>query len=237
MRYKLFIPFLIIVLILKSDLSWGQTKIDTLELLSIGGIKQVIKIEGVNRKNPLFLFITGGPGSEGIYPENSSYLKELKKKFTVVTWDQRNCGQTLKLNASPVKLSVRELIDTEIAENRHYVLAINGVVASTFVLTLSDPLIWEDSDQVSAVYIHRIATGINFRGMGLLNHILKWLQNYAVSNAIEFIRLDTGAGNDSLINYYNRCGFKFLGNTAVNYMPDLPAHYKDGRFALFQMKA
>lgn len=84
----------------------AQNQIDTTEFLPVGGIKQVVKIEGADRSKPLFLFITGGPGSEGIYEENKAYLDELKMYFTVVTWDQRNCGQTLKLNPSPVRLTV-----------------------------------------------------------------------------------------------------------------------------------
>lgn len=85
----------------------AQTKIDTTESFLVGGIKQVVKIESNDRSKPLFLFITGGPGSEGIYDENKAYLDELKKHFTVVAWDQRNCGQTLKLNPSPVNLTVK----------------------------------------------------------------------------------------------------------------------------------
>lgn len=85
----------------------AQTRIDTTEAIPAGGIKQVVKIEGADRSKPLFLFITGGPGSEGIYDENKAYLDDLKKYFTVVAWDQRNCGQTLKLNPSPVKLTVK----------------------------------------------------------------------------------------------------------------------------------
>lgn len=84
----------------------AQTTIDTTETLQIGGIKQVVRMEGEDRSKPLFLFITGGPGSEGIYDENRQYLGELEKHFTVVAWDQRDCGQTLKLNKSPIKLTV-----------------------------------------------------------------------------------------------------------------------------------
>ncbi|BAU52714.1 Proline iminopeptidase [Mucilaginibacter gotjawali] len=86
---------------------FAQTPIDTTEAVNAGGIKQVIAIQGKDRTKPLFLFITGGPGSEGIYKENQSYLHLLKQHFVVVTWDQRNCGQTLKLNPSPVKLTVK----------------------------------------------------------------------------------------------------------------------------------
>ncbi len=86
---------------------FAQIKIDTTEALEAGGIKQVVTIQGEDRSKPLFLFITGGPGSEGIYDENKAYLDELKKHFVVVAWDQRNCGQTLKLNPSLVKLTVK----------------------------------------------------------------------------------------------------------------------------------
>lgn len=96
-----------ILALLVNERVFAQTKIDTTQVVLIGGIKQVITLQGENRLNPLFLFITGGPGSEGIYPENNLYLNELKKHFVVVAWDQRNCGQTLKLNASPEKLKVK----------------------------------------------------------------------------------------------------------------------------------
>jgi pimeloyl-ACP methyl ester carboxylesterase len=85
----------LLILLISSQVE-AQVKIDTTEVLQVGKIKQVVKIEGVDRSKPLFLFITGGPGSEGIYQENKAYLDELKKHLTVVTWDQRNCGETLK---------------------------------------------------------------------------------------------------------------------------------------------
>ena len=84
----------------------AQSKIDTTETLQIGGIKQVIKLAGADRSKPLFLFITGGPGLPGIYLEDTTFTNQLQKQFVVVQWDQRNTGETLKLNPSPVKLTV-----------------------------------------------------------------------------------------------------------------------------------
>lgn len=103
-KYRFLICF---VSIFVNTFYFAQSKIDTTETLSMGGIKQVVTLQGEDRSKPVFLFITGGPGSEGIYDENKMYLNELKKHFVVVAWDQRNCGQTLKLNPSPVKLTVR----------------------------------------------------------------------------------------------------------------------------------
>lgn len=99
--------FLCAVAVFINSYCIAQVKIDTTEAIRVGGIQQVVTIQGEDRTKPLFLFITGGPGSEGIYDENKGYLNELKKHFVVVAWDQRNCGQTLKLNPSPVKLTVK----------------------------------------------------------------------------------------------------------------------------------
>ncbi|HET6991777.1 MAG TPA: alpha/beta hydrolase [Bacteroidia bacterium] len=111
MRYKLVLGCVAIVICSVAIIIYNyyseHAKIDTTEAIQVGGIKQVVTLQGEDRSKPLFLFITGGPGSEGIYDENRVYLDELKKHFVVVAWDQRNCGQTLKLNPSPVKLTVK----------------------------------------------------------------------------------------------------------------------------------
>lgn len=67
----------------------------------------MVAVKGENRANPLFLFITGGPGLPGIYDDTKVFTNELEKQFVVVQWDQLNCGQTLKLNPSPGKLTVQ----------------------------------------------------------------------------------------------------------------------------------
>lgn len=106
MKLLLKFCFLLLFVLMTSE-THAQTGIDTTEYLPVGGIKQAVKIEGADLSKPLFLFITGGPGSEGIYEENKAYLDKLKKHFVVVTWDQRNCGKTLQINPSPVKLTVK----------------------------------------------------------------------------------------------------------------------------------
>jgi ribosomal protein S18 acetylase RimI-like enzyme len=128
-----------------------------------------------------------------------------------------------------------ELIAREIAEQRHFKILADGQIVATFCITLSDPLIWKDSADTRAVYIHRIATSQKSRGNNLLKHLIDWAKEFAKANELSYIRLDTGSGNDRLINYYVMSGFTFLGDTRVNYTPELPAHYENGSFALFQM--
>lgn len=59
--------------------------------LSIENTKQMLMINGADVKNPLLLFLHGGPGTPQIgYVRH--YQKELEQRFTVVHWDQRGSG-------------------------------------------------------------------------------------------------------------------------------------------------
>ena len=60
----------------------------------IGGIEQWISIRGEDRNNPVLLLIHGGPGS--CYSIFTPHLRPWEKQFTVVQWDQRGAGRTLK---------------------------------------------------------------------------------------------------------------------------------------------
>ncbi|GIP29728.1 proline iminopeptidase [Paenibacillus sp. J23TS9] len=62
----------------------------------IGGIEQWVTIRGENRRNPVLLFIHGGPGS--VYSIFSPLLRSWEKEFTIVQWDQRGAGKTFRRN-------------------------------------------------------------------------------------------------------------------------------------------
>ncbi|MWB94993.1 alpha/beta fold hydrolase [Flavobacterium sp. GA093] len=86
----------------------SSVKIDTLLTPEIGGIKQVIEIKTDDFNKPILLFLSGGPGSS-MMKNADTFTNILKNKFTIVQWDQRDAGQTLKLNPSPSKLSVKQM--------------------------------------------------------------------------------------------------------------------------------
>lgn len=68
-------------------------KIDTTEVLQIGGIKQFIKLQGADETKPILLFLHGGPGSS-LIPVADTFTDKLKEQFIVVQWDQREAGET-----------------------------------------------------------------------------------------------------------------------------------------------
>ncbi|WP_274654632.1 alpha/beta fold hydrolase [Paenibacillus humicola] len=62
----------------------------------IGGIDQWVTIRGEARDNPILLFVHGGPGST--YSIFHPILRPWEKYFTIVHWDQRGAGKTLRRN-------------------------------------------------------------------------------------------------------------------------------------------
>jgi pimeloyl-ACP methyl ester carboxylesterase len=75
--------------------------IDSLERIRIGGIDQWIDLRGQDVRNPVLLFIHGGPGMAFI-PMAHSFQTPWEKDFTVVEWDQRGAGKTYASNSKNV---------------------------------------------------------------------------------------------------------------------------------------
>jgi GNAT superfamily N-acetyltransferase len=103
------------------------------------------------------------------------------------------------------------LIKKEISENRQWKIIIDNQIACVWATTFSDPQIWNERNIDPSIYIHRIATNPIYRGMNLVSEIVKWSKDFAKENAKQFIRLDTVGENMGLIEYYQKCGFDFLG--------------------------
>jgi pimeloyl-ACP methyl ester carboxylesterase len=89
-------------------------KIDKTLTPEIGGIKQLVEIKTDDASKPVLLFLSGGPGSSMI-SNAAAFTTILKERFTIVQWDQRDAGKTLKLNPSPIQPSV-ELMEKDTYE-------------------------------------------------------------------------------------------------------------------------
>ena len=130
----------------------------------------------------------------------------------------------------------RSLIEKEIAEERHFVIKEEDEIACTFVITFSDAIIWKEADSEPSVYLHRIATNPKFRGRNYVKKIVGWIVKYAEERNKLFVRLDTHSGNERINAYYISCGFTYKGISEIEWTNDLPEHYKEGSFSLFEIK-
>jgi ribosomal protein S18 acetylase RimI-like enzyme len=130
----------------------------------------------------------------------------------------------------------KELVETEVAENRQWKLIINSQIACVWTTTFSDEQIWEERNNDAAVYIHRIATNPNFRGQNFVGIIVEWSKEYAKANNKDFVRLDTLGNNIKLIEHYTNAGFTFLGIFDLKNTDGLPDHYHGVPACLFEIK-
>jgi pimeloyl-ACP methyl ester carboxylesterase len=113
--------FLIVLLLIASALPLrrGYTpryqkpeSIASLEKVTLGGSKQWILIRGSDRKNPLLLFLHGGPGMPTMYLAHD-FQRELEQSFVVVQWDRRGAGKSFTTGMSSDQMSVsQEVNDT-----------------------------------------------------------------------------------------------------------------------------
>lgn len=110
----------------------------------IGGIEQWIRIRGASRVNPALLIIHGGPGAT-----TSIFIPRIRRwenHFTIVHWDQRGSGKTLRRNGErrTDELNMDRLLrdGIEVAElvckrlGRRKVILLGSSFGSTFALKM-----------------------------------------------------------------------------------------------------
>jgi pimeloyl-ACP methyl ester carboxylesterase len=74
--------------------------IDEAGYVTLGGIPHWVQIRGTDRANPVLLCLHGGPGGTWI-PVTRLFLP-WERHFTVVQWDQRGAGKTLKASGPAI---------------------------------------------------------------------------------------------------------------------------------------
>jgi pimeloyl-ACP methyl ester carboxylesterase len=87
----------------------------------LGGIDQWVQIRGQDRDNPVLLCVHGGPGGTWL-PVTRLFLP-WEKEFTVVFWDQRGAGKTLKSTGAAIAstMTIERMTQDgiELAEHLH----------------------------------------------------------------------------------------------------------------------
>lgn len=152
----------------------------------------------------------------------------------IVLYESARNVQRIK-NAALWPVFDKKMIALEVAEKRQWKIVMDNQIACVWATTFNDPQIWEKRNSDPSVYIHRIVTSPDFRGQNLVLEIVGWAKTHAKENSKKYIRLDTVGENKGLINYYQKCGFDFLGLVVLENTIGLPAHYENATVSLFQI--
>jgi proline iminopeptidase len=78
-------------------------------LISLGGEKQYVEMNGFSSKNPVLLFLHGGPGWPQT-PHLRYFNESICKSVTLVAWEQAGCGKSFMNNPTPKNLTLNQLI-------------------------------------------------------------------------------------------------------------------------------
>lgn len=79
--------------------------------IDVNGTKQWINIYGEDINNPVLLYLHGGPGS-ATSEIDYAFTRKWADVYTVVTWDQRNCGKSYDAKQNDTVLT-KELFMTD----------------------------------------------------------------------------------------------------------------------------
>jgi pimeloyl-ACP methyl ester carboxylesterase len=93
----------------------GNTIVNSLaekHFIEIGGIQQGFFLRSENPKNPVILFLHGGPGSPELALLYRYEVQErLEKYFTVCWWDQRGAGMSFSNSIDPATMTLEQMIE------------------------------------------------------------------------------------------------------------------------------
>lgn len=82
----------------------------SLQRMQLGGVPQSVLIRGRSTRNPVVLFLHGGPGMPAMFLAHA-WQRALEDDFVVVQWDRRGVGKSYFGDIPARHLTVRRLLD------------------------------------------------------------------------------------------------------------------------------
>ena len=131
----------------------------------------------------------------------------------------------------------KEVLIQDISDGRMHKIIIDEQIANIFSICYSDPIVWRERNKDKAVYLHRIVTNPEFKGIRLMNAVMSWTIKHARTNDIPLIRLDTWAQNDTLVDYYKEFGFTIVEYFTTPNTKDLPIQQRGNNVVLMERSA
>ncbi len=100
-----------------------------------------------------------------------------------------------------------EFLTASAGRGELYVAAIDEEIVATVTLQWADPMFW--GDRTDAGFVHRLAVRRTHAGVGPA--IVEWAEAATLARGRSYLCLDTLSSNTRLRQYYERMGFRLVG--------------------------
>ena len=108
------------------------------------------------------------------------------------------------------RLTPGELFTAEVGPENFYVGTVDGEDACAFILQWSDREWWPDTPPFEAAYLHKLCVRREFAHRGMAGRVVEAVKAECTRRGARFIRLDTGAGEDTVRDIYLSAGFEIV---------------------------
>ena len=130
----------------------------------------------------------------------------------------------------------KDALRSEIADRLQYKVLNGADILGIFSISYSDPGTWGEWDTGSAVFLHRTITNPGFKGQRTFEKIRDWAIQFAKEKKLDFIRMDTWADNQKIIDFYRSHGFYIVTTRTTSNDPGLPQQNRNLDVTLLEMK-
>lgn len=130
----------------------------------------------------------------------------------------------------------REFIKADVKNSLLFKIDCDNEIACIFSICFSDDVIWREKEAGDAIYLHRIVLNRKFAGKKMFNKVLEWAIQFAKDKKLSYIRMDTWAENEKIIEYYKSYGFKFIEDYTTPGTEDLPLQHRNLHVALLEKR-
>lgn len=159
-----------------------------------------------------------------------------KDDFPVALWLFEQAMKLQGQNGYKVWNNIdKAALEKDIENNLQYKIVKGNDILCIFSVQYNDPFIWRDRDRNDAIYLHRIVVNPTFKGQKQFENVLNWAKQSARQNNLKFIRMDTWADNEKIIDYYKSFGFRFIEQYKTTDAPELPIQNRDLDVALLEL--
>ncbi len=126
-------------------------------------------------------------------------------------------------------------LENDIKSGLQYKIVQASKILCIFSIQFSDPFIWRERDQNDAIYLHRIVVNLHYKGQKQFEKVLNWAKEKAAQLNRSFVRMDTWADNDKIIEYYKSFGFKLIEYYTTPDAEELPIQNRNLKVALLEI--